>query len=302
MSEIKIFLPSDNNYAPFVATTIAGICVNTSSDVDFYVLDGGITEENKEKIKELNAQFKNFSVEFLRVDVDKYFKDFVCPAQFTKSTYNRFLLPRLKPEIGKILYLDSDIVVNGDIKELFDIDLGRYLMAAVPENCSADPVILECYNRLGLSKGHKYFNAGVMLLDNKKWIENGIDKKLFETELQYRDRILWADQDVLNVVFDNNYKPLDEKYNWMTHKNSSNPDALIRHYNTYIKPWNLNPELKTSIISNIEDFWFYLKYTPFYETVLDKVKDINEQKSFLMKLRMEKMRQKMTIQKGANDA
>jgi len=50
MYRIPIFLSSDNNYAPFVATTIASICDNTKSFCDFYILDGGIEEENKEKI------------------------------------------------------------------------------------------------------------------------------------------------------------------------------------------------------------------------------------------------------------
>ena len=292
---ISIFLPSDNNYAPFVATTMASICTNTKSNVDFYILDGGITEENKEKIRSLDAQFKNFTVEFLRVDVDKYFKDFVCPPQFTKSTYNRFLLSKLKPDAGKILYLDSDTIVKGDIKELFDIDLGKYLMAAVPEDFATDPVILECYNRLGLSKEHKYFNAGVMLLDNKKWIENGIDKKLFETELQYRDRILWADQDVLNVLFDNNYKVLDEKYNWMTQKHASKEDALIRHFDTDTKPWLFHPETKTNLVCNIKDFWSYLKLTPYYDEMLAKVSDEKAQRDLLIKLRMRKMQHKIPM-------
>ena len=42
MSNIPIFLSSDDNYAPFVATTIASICDNTKSFCEFYVLDGGI--------------------------------------------------------------------------------------------------------------------------------------------------------------------------------------------------------------------------------------------------------------------
>ena len=44
MYRIPIFLSSDNNYAPFVATTIASICDNTKSFCDFYILDGGIEE------------------------------------------------------------------------------------------------------------------------------------------------------------------------------------------------------------------------------------------------------------------
>ena len=67
MSNIHIFLSSDNNYAPFVATTIASICDNTKSFCDFYILDSGIEEEeeeeeNKEKICQLKTKFNNFSI------------------------------------------------------------------------------------------------------------------------------------------------------------------------------------------------------------------------------------------------
>lgn len=70
---IPVFLSSDNNYAPFVATTIASICDNTKSFCEFYVLDGGIKEENKAKICELKNKFNNFSIEFIEIDVKKSF-------------------------------------------------------------------------------------------------------------------------------------------------------------------------------------------------------------------------------------
>ncbi len=67
------FLSSDNNYTPFVATTMASILDNTKSFIEFYVLDGGISEENQEKIRSLKNQFSNFSIEFLKINIDKVF-------------------------------------------------------------------------------------------------------------------------------------------------------------------------------------------------------------------------------------
>ena len=68
MPNIPIFLSSDNNYAPFVATTMVSILANTNSFIEFYVLDGGITSENVEKIQSLKNNFKNFSIEFIKID------------------------------------------------------------------------------------------------------------------------------------------------------------------------------------------------------------------------------------------
>lgn len=53
MSYIPIFLSSDNNYAPYIAIAIASICDNTKSFCNFYILDGGISKENKSYINSL---------------------------------------------------------------------------------------------------------------------------------------------------------------------------------------------------------------------------------------------------------
>ena len=73
MSNIPIFLSSDNNYAPFIETTIASICDNTKSFCEFFILDGGITKENQEKICKLKNEFNNFNITFLTVDIEKEF-------------------------------------------------------------------------------------------------------------------------------------------------------------------------------------------------------------------------------------
>ena len=70
MTNIPIFLPSDNNYAPFLATTVVGILKNTKSFIDFYVLDSGISEENQEKIRSLKNFFPNFSIEFIKSSLE----------------------------------------------------------------------------------------------------------------------------------------------------------------------------------------------------------------------------------------
>ena len=92
MRNIPIFLSSDNNYAPFVATTIASICDNTKAFCDFYILDGGISRKNKENIKKLKMRFKNFSIEFLSINQEVEFKN-IEYKNFSKyisiSTYNQ---------------------------------------------------------------------------------------------------------------------------------------------------------------------------------------------------------------------
>ena len=266
MSGIPIFLSSDDNYAPFVATTVASICDNTKSFCDFYVLDSGISEENKEKICSLNNQYKNFSIEFINIDTDRDLKQIdyknAC-SHVSISTYNRFLIPILKPALEKIIYLDVDIIVSGDIKTLYECNLEKYTLGAVPENE---------YNQkykitLDLNSEHQYFNAGVLLINNKKFESS----TLFETEKKYRDKLKWADQDVLNIAYENNYKILDKKFNFMTDEKECE-DIIIRHFNTDVKPWHFDECLNTSYVSNLQCFWHYAKKTAFYNEIKKLVK------------------------------
>ena len=137
-NNIPIFLSSDNNYAPFVATTIASICDNTKSFCEFYILDGGITQENQEKICKLKVQFNNFSIEFIKIDVEKTFKNIdyknICN-YVTISTYNRFLIPMLKLNTDKAIYLDVDVIVVGDILKFYEQDLNNHIIGAIPDLC-----------------------------------------------------------------------------------------------------------------------------------------------------------------------
>ena len=96
-------------------------------------------------------------------------------------TYNRFLIPKLKPQLKKVLYMDVDIIVLGDIQELYNEDLEGYALGAVWEQTR------KYYNSdtkelMELSENYKYFNAGILVIDVQKWLDNNILKELFYIE------------------------------------------------------------------------------------------------------------------------
>lgn len=290
MTNIPVFLASDDNYAPFVASTIASICDNTKSFIDFYILSDGITLENQDIIRSMQKDFPNFSIEFLPIDAQKLFKNFTTAKSITLSTYNRFLIPQLKPDIDRALYSDVDVIVLGDIAEMYNEDLNGYILGAIWEEYAEKNDNIKRRNALGLSQEHKYFSAGNLLIDCKKWREENITEKLFEIEKNYRDKLLYADQDVMNICFDNNYQPLPKRYCYIFQDfffYKEHDDILIRHYNGPIKPWRISPDIKTSLIPNIDDFWFYAKKTPYHEQIYKKTQNKTEQDILLRKLRIE---------------
>ncbi len=286
---IPVFLSADNGYAPFVATTIASICDHTRSFIDFYILDGGITEENKRKIEELKKLFSNFSIEFIPIDVDFYFRKFQTNSQYySKSMYSRYLIPDIKPNIQKAIYSDVDVIVLGDIKSMYDIDLENYIIGAIASPFLMDkPIMSEIKKNYNISQEHIYFCSGNLLIDCQKWRENNILKKLFDIQKAFLSDTPACDQDILNKCFDANYKEISYRYcatEYHLKYFQSCPDMVIRHFGVPTKPWMINPSTKTSLCPNLLDFWKYAKMTLFYDELLNNVSDDEQQKSLMRKL------------------
>ena len=264
MANIPIFLSSDNKYAPFVATTIASICNNTKSFCDFYVLDGGIKQENQEKICKLKEQFNNFSIEFIKIDYDKFLKDFEYKnksAHVSISTYNRFFIGELKPDINRAIYIDIDIIALGDIKTLWEQSLKGKTVGIIKDEGEND-LISKYKEKFSLNH---YFNAGVLLIDLNKWKSNNYSEKVFEFEKLNRNILNFADQDIINVILKDDCEILSSKFNSQL---ISDENTVIRHFVNVYKPWKYNYfKLGNQIkpLSNFEDFWKYAQMTDFYD-------------------------------------
>lgn len=278
---IPIFLSSDNNYAPYMAAEIVSIVENTESFIDFYILDGGISDQNIEKISLMAEKYNNCSLEFIKIDLEKEFSSITfnnenCP-HITISAYSRFLIPDLKPDLKKIIYLDIDIIANGDIKNLYEHDLSQYALGAVPGQMLS--ISQERIKTLNLSKSHKYFNSGVLLMDLDKFRNQEIIKHFYEIEQERNNDFKFPDQDIFNIYFDNNYLKLDKIYNYEARTIRICKDFVLRHYTSGTKPWQFRPDVRTHI-HGIDLFWNYLKKTPFYDETVKNCKFTTD-KSFM---------------------
>lgn len=279
MINIPIFLASDDNYAPFVGTTIASICENTKSFCDFYILDSGISDENKAVLADLQKHYTNFSIEFVNVNPQKYFAEFIASGYLSVATYNRFLIADLYPNLNRVLYLDVDIIVSKDIKELFEKDIEDFCLGAIPDQ--GDPnYVQKLKQNLDMNQASSYFNAGILLLDLQKWRAQNIREKLFAIERQYRGKLLCNDQDILNKCFENNYKQLGMCYNAMYPTN----DFVIRHYFNKIKPWMLKPELCVGAFADFGLFWSYARKLGLSEKLEAKCKYTEKRQLPLLRL------------------
>ena len=160
MNVLPVVLSADNNYAQHMAVTIASLLYNLSGQcsVHFYILDGGLSEGNKQKIENLKV-IKHFTIEYIKINIDELGVYECNLPHLSVASYFRLKLPSILPNLDKVLYLDSDIVVNGDISPIFSINLNGFLLAAVQ-----DPYTSESYKQ-SLDITGLYFNAGVLLFN-----------------------------------------------------------------------------------------------------------------------------------------
>ena len=275
--EIPVFLTSGDEFSPFVATTMASILKNTKSFIHFYILDCGISENNKQKIINTHNFFNNFSIEFIPINVDEYFSSLPELKFIPRNAYVRFLIPLLKPNLKKVIYSDIDVTFVGDIKNLYNISLEGYAMGAVESyrHKECGNAYIEVKEWLKIDTNAKLFISGLLLIDVEKWKADCTTEKLIKLakELNKNNKLVTLDQDVLNKYFESNYLPLDKKYciipkalklNFSTGEiKEIEKDVVIYHFTGggAFKPWN------NKNIEGARYFWKYVKYTDFRKDI-----------------------------------
>lgn len=207
---MNIFFSCDDNFEILLNTCIASILTNSRPDEDFsfFILDGGISDRVKNNIEELK-RIKPFTIEYLVITNE----DFVgCSihkdAHQSLATFYRYKMCTLKPKLDRILYIDADMIVRTSLSELYNTDLEGHVLGAV-----ADTGNKHVCGHLKLNPSHHYFNAGMLLIDCKKWHEQDVEKKLFDITKERHDDLRFNDQDVFNILFENDYKLLPLKWN-----------------------------------------------------------------------------------------
>lgn len=224
----------DGHYSVWVGTAMQSIIDHTDSKLCFHILhDETVGEENKRRLKQVANQKGDF-IEFHEIDS----AEFECIKNrthgFTIGTMFRCMLPDLLPDLSKIVYLDADIFVNTDIKELWEFDINDYCLAAVVDEGVIKfhiPNILYKYPEIDRNQ---YFNAGVLCMNLRKIKQRGNLKDLVVKFLVNNPEATYPDQDALNVLFHNNILYLDSSWNQFVYShredNKDNLDNAVFHY------------------------------------------------------------------------
>ena len=271
---IPVFFATDNNYAPFVAITLESILENCSKDYfyHFHVLTTDLDKSYEEKLKKYESEDVKIEFISLRETLTKIKVKFHLRDYYSIETYYRFFIANMYPQYDKVLYMDCDIVVLGDIAELYNNDITNLYLAASPEEVMAEVKVFGDYveNALDVPVA-EYFNAGIMVMNLAEFRKDNIEKKFFEMINRFRFRVT-QDEDYLNVLCKGKTKILDLGWNKTAFKNDKFDDKNLKliHYKINWKPW------KNRNVLYEEYFWNYAKKTEFYDLIRQKLEDYTD--------------------------
>lgn len=214
--EMQIVCSTDHNYI-----MPAGVMIHSASANNRYyrinfnvVIDDSVTQQDKHNLQSVLTT-NNHRMSFSLVDNKKIinFPHLTDEGvHVTAAAYYRLFLGDLLPDIDKVLYLDCDMIVKGDLMQLYNTDISDCPIAAVTDIEEG----VKDYCRLGYPQGHGYFNSGMELINLDYWRTNHCKEAFMHVIEQQPERIIAHDQDVMNIVFHDNKKRLPLIYNFQS--------------------------------------------------------------------------------------
>src|SRR5450432_126786 len=242
---VTVLLCADGPYFQHAGVTIASMLrANPARQFRIFVCSQKREPAAEGKLCTVAQRFGNAAMEFVEFSLEPFRNSLHADRTFTIAVYLRlFLTEFLDRSVEKVLYLDCDVVVRGDLEALWQTDLGEAMVAAVPE-----PSI---FYHAGFGPESPYFNSGVMLIDVARWRSANILPE-FVQYARENPRLEFVDQDILNQTLRGKFKPLDYRWNFFSiypdlpasafHMNTAEFEEVRRrpsiiHFVSIYKPW-----------------------------------------------------------------
>lgn len=296
MKRVPVCLSFDDNYAGFGCTVIKSVLDHAcKSDLYvFYILHENLSTPVIDKLKGFIASHNSCEIHF--IDVKPVFEkiNLFHHTIYNRNTYYRLAICDILPDESKVIYLDSDIIVNSDLSDLYQYNMGGAMIAAAQDvfihcllqthgltNGIVGTQSIKAYfqKELNIAPEENYYQAGILLMDLEKIRSTNLPAKAIE--LAGSKKYWMQDQDIINKVYKGNITELPQLWNVLTgdgyfecfmskistslvyeYKEARNA-PLIVHFAGKTKPW---------IYFNIDYaalFWSFFRRTPWSDDTYD---------------------------------
>ena len=244
-----IVLAGDCIYTSQLETTIKSILYH-NRDLNIYILNQDIMPDWFRKPRKM-ARMLGSDIIDVKLPEQAVFQQWSKQDHISAIAYARYFIADYIPE-DKVLYLDSDLIVNDSLEGLFTINLGDKWLAAVRDTEGVT------------------FNTGVLLINNAKWKQENIKELLITQSIETlkivaegRFKNFNGDQTIFNQVVKDNWLELDRRFNlqvghdvvafysnWPNFFDESSYRPVVLHFLSHRKPWT------TLIANRYRDLWW----------------------------------------------
>lgn len=272
-----IVFATDENFVLQAAVAIVSLLENglNNNQVEIYVLTTG--KMSRDAIGLFDVIRENYSyavINIVEIDEREFDNISIKKKRLSRVTLYRLLLPQILKQYKTCLYLDSDVLIRGDITDLQNIDLKKNYIAGVPDEKIRKN---EKYGDIiGIPNTNSYVNAGVLLMNLDQLRK---DKKYFDFIQEAQCGYGFLDQDVLNKCCYGNILFLSSEYNVFAREEQLHKIIKIIHFTggQDDRPWQNERGV------NVEEWWSYAKIFKdniFYIKLKEQMRALTNDKLF----------------------
>lgn len=230
-----LVLAADENVLDYAKTLLKSVSANYYGIENLKVF---VLSPERVHYRQQEFFFRNLDVEFVYPEAvrpheeDGFVGKMYGGKHFTGTSIYRYYVGSVCVGYEKAVYIDVDCIIARDIQPLLDHKLVDAPIAVLPE-------IQLTYPNNDTFRDTAVFNSGVMVINLDYFRENNIQDVLMETSRTMTDWIGYADQDVLNAVFKNNWSVLPINFNYLIniYVSINVPNPLVVHFAGHNKPW-----------------------------------------------------------------
>ena len=274
--KFNIAYAPDNKYInQTVVSMVSAVENNKEHEIEFVIIYSNLSEKSITKLQSV----RNCKLRLLQID-ESIFKSLPLSHWVTIQAWFRIKLPDMCPDMDKILYLDCDTLILGNLKELFNTDLSNKFLAGVKDVWG----VKQYCERLSMASG-VYVNSGMLLFNAEYCRQENFFNKIIEFAKNNAKIIEFCDQDSINKIADEKKVVLNPKFNFMDTWwkggyyelwDKEEEDYLSAKENPVIVHLTgIKPAFKGCGNKFKDNWWEYAKLTDIYSELLD---DYNKSK------------------------
>ena len=210
---LHILCATDEKYAPYCGVMLTSFLENHKAfHTEVYIIvKSRLKAEKKLKRLEKRYDVEVNIIEFPFTDVVSTID--ICHEYLTVETlYRLFVTDILPKELDRVLYLDCDIIVDGDVSEMYFSDMDGVSALVVKD--APGHTLFNMPERLGYPAEKGYFNAGMIMINLEYWRKHDISSKCYAFLKKNIGNLTFFDQDVLNVILQDSRRFVSFEYNF----------------------------------------------------------------------------------------